>query len=75
MEKILELANPAYGYHFQEDPHHAYLLRLHGFGLVLAEVLDKWTPKDWKLEAEKELKDNSVSQFNEVCHCFSVYIL
>ncbi|KAF9027695.1 hypothetical protein BDP27DRAFT_1437088 [Rhodocollybia butyracea] len=52
---IIKLAEPAYSYVHGTNPHHAYLLRLHGFGLVLGDLLDKWTPKAWSTEALKSL--------------------
>lgn len=52
---IIKLAEPSYGYVHGNNPHHAYLLRLHGFGLVLGDLLDLWTPKAWTTEASKSL--------------------
>ncbi|KAF9068231.1 hypothetical protein BDP27DRAFT_1364257 [Rhodocollybia butyracea] len=48
---ILKLSHPAYGYNHSQDPHHARLLRLHGFGLVLGDILARWTPEVWASEA------------------------
>ncbi|KAF9026085.1 hypothetical protein BDP27DRAFT_1376340 [Rhodocollybia butyracea] len=61
---ILKLSHPAYGYNHSQDPHHARLLRLHGFGLVLGDVLDRWTPKIWTSDAERLLSCNPVLKYN-----------
>ncbi|KAF9070673.1 hypothetical protein BDP27DRAFT_1419696 [Rhodocollybia butyracea] len=65
---ILELSHPAYGYHHSQDPHHARLLRLHGFGLVLGDVLDRWTPNVWTSEADILVSNNPVSKYDTNNH-------
>ncbi|KAJ3963774.1 hypothetical protein EV361DRAFT_984051, partial [Lentinula raphanica] len=63
---ILRLSDPAYGYKYAHDPHHAQFLRLFGFGLVLGELLDKWEPKNWTLRAENYIHQNPVSKFQTI---------
>ncbi|KAJ3765438.1 hypothetical protein FB446DRAFT_709464 [Lentinula raphanica] len=63
---ILRLSDPAYGYKYAHDPHHAQLLRLFGFGLVLGELLDKWEPKEWTLRAENYIHQNPVPKFQTI---------
>ncbi|KAJ3991673.1 hypothetical protein F5050DRAFT_1715896 [Lentinula boryana] len=61
---ITELSNPAYGYKHGNDPHHAQLLRLHGFGLVLGSLLDDWTPKPWKDLAKESLMQDPPQKYH-----------
>ncbi|KAJ3925153.1 MAG: hypothetical protein NXY57DRAFT_968286 [Lentinula lateritia] len=57
---IVELSNPVYAYRHGRGPHHAHLLRCHGFGLVLGGVLDNWTlPEQTKTAAENLGQNNS----------------
>ena len=63
---ILKLADPAYAYHYYKNLHHSLLLRLHGFGVVLGDVLDKWTPETWSQNAKQHLDKYPVSQFDKV---------
>ncbi|KAF9077222.1 hypothetical protein BDP27DRAFT_1357349 [Rhodocollybia butyracea] len=50
------------------NPHHACLLWLHGFGLVLGDVLDWWTPNVWTSEADILLSNNPVSKYDTNNH-------
>ncbi|GAV99110.1 hypothetical protein LENED_000544 [Lentinula edodes] len=62
---ILELSNPVYAYKHGHGPHHAHLLRCHGFGLVLGSILDKWTPTAQMEAAADACKGSNLNFWNE----------
>ncbi|KAJ3924957.1 MAG: hypothetical protein NXY57DRAFT_968668 [Lentinula lateritia] len=62
---IVELSNPVYAYRHGRGPHHAHLLRCHGFGLVLGGVLDNWTLPEQTKTAAENLGQNSSNPCHE----------
>ncbi|KAJ3858653.1 hypothetical protein EV359DRAFT_87409 [Lentinula novae-zelandiae] len=59
---ILELTNRSAYY---DKPHQASYTRRFGFGLVLGDVLGRWTPDEWAQQAEESLKENPPAGYNK----------
>ncbi|KAJ4498764.1 hypothetical protein C8R41DRAFT_916257 [Lentinula lateritia] len=59
---ILELTNRSAYY---DKPHQASYARRFGFGLVLGDVLGRWTPDEWAQQAEESLKENPPAGYNK----------